>query len=84
MWVYSEGTAHLVSGSSESEAFSYDSIEINDETKVVYGYRHESPNSEIQEVDNEDLVDNTLVLEESVISYTFVSLNETVTISTNN
>ncbi|MFD1032882.1 hypothetical protein [Metaplanococcus flavidus] len=83
-WVYSEGTAHLVSASSESEAFSSDRIEINDETKVVYGYRHESPNSEIQEVESEDLVDNALVLEESVISYTFVSPNETVTISKNN
>lgn len=83
-WVYSEGTVHLVSDSSESGAFSSDRIEINDETKVVYGYRLESPISEIQEVDSEDLVDNALVLEESAISYTFVSPDETVTISKNN
>ncbi|WP_422123323.1 hypothetical protein DHX103_00485 [Planococcus sp. X10-3] len=83
-WVYSKGTTNLISNSSETEAFSSDRIEINDETKVVYGYRHESPNSEIQEVDSEELVDNTLVLEESVISYTFVSPDETVTISRNN
>lgn len=83
-WIYSEGTNHLISNSSESAAFSSDQLEINDETKVVYGYRHDFPISEIKEVNSEDLVDNTLVLEESVISYTFVSSDDNVTISKNN
>lgn len=79
-WVYSAGTAHLVSDDPETTAFPSDRIEINDEIKVVYGYMSHSPIEEIKEVKSEDIVDDALEVRESVISFTFVSSETEITV----
>lgn len=79
-WIYTAGTAHLVSADPETIAFPSDRIEINDEVKVVYGYISHSPIEEIEEMKSEDIVDGTLEVRESVISYTFVSPETEITV----
>lgn len=82
-WNYSMGTAHLVSDNPETTSFPSDRIEIDDETKVVYGYMGDAAFEEIREVASEDLADGTLEVSESVISYTFVAPEEDITVLPN-
>lgn len=82
-WVYSVGTSHSVSVDSETIAFPSDRIELSDKVKVVYGYLSDSPIEKIQEVNSEKLADNKLEVSESVISYTFVSPDQDITVLPN-
>ena len=82
-WVYATGTAHLVSDNPETTSFPSDRIEINDEVKVVYGYISHSAIEGIEEVQSEDIVDGTLEVRDSVISYTFVSPEQDITVLPN-
>ncbi|WP_084242909.1 hypothetical protein [Planomicrobium okeanokoites] len=79
-WVYSKGTTHLIEPDFETVAYPSDRIELNDKIKLVYGYTSKSTVEEIQEVDSEDLVDGNLLVSGPVLSYTFVSPEQAITV----
>ncbi|KIL50862.1 hypothetical protein [Jeotgalibacillus campisalis] len=77
-WVYQDGTAHL--SNLNRRSFLSDYIEIDEEIKVVYGYVHDSSILDMNLVKEMELENDTLMVSDSHIAYTFVEKDKKVKI----
>lgn len=68
-WEYSDGTAHLLS---TGDVAGKDYIKINEDVKVVYGYVNNLPINESKLIKSEEIEEDTLLVTDSFISYTFI------------
>ncbi|WP_430786970.1 hypothetical protein VBD025_15220 [Virgibacillus flavescens] len=68
-WEYSDGTAHLLS---RGDVAGKGSIKINEDVKVVYGYVNNLPIDDSKLIKSEDIEEDTLLVNDSFISYTFI------------
>lgn len=68
-WVYSDGTSHLLSS---GDAAGTDYININEEVKIVYGYVNKLPINDSKLIKSDDIKEDTLLVTNSSITYTFI------------
>lgn len=74
-WEYSKGTAHLAS---TGEVYSSDYIEIDDSTKLVYGYINEKDFNDLSLDKLDEVNDEEIELNSSTITYSLVDIDQDI------